>query len=247
GGRLSKGRPIINMLPLHADEKISAILPVREYAEDTAIFMATTNGTVKQVAVTEFSKPRASGIIAIDLEEGDHLIGAGLTTNKDEVLLVADSGKAIRFKCEEVRCMGRVAKGVRGIKLQPAQKVIALIVLQPDGAILLATKNGFGKRTATDEFPTIGRGGQGVIGIVTSERNGEAIGAAQVFEGDELMLISDQGTLVRTRVDEISLVGRNTQGVRLISLGTDEHLVGIERVEEIAGVEGILEDTSEEE
>lgn len=246
GGRLSKGKPIINMLPLHADEKISAILPVREYSEDTAIFMATSNGTVKQVATTEFSRPRASGIIAIDLEEGDHLIGAGLTSNKDEVLLVANSGKAIRFRCEEVRCMGRVAKGVRGIKIQSDQKVISLIVLQPDGAILLATKNGYGKRTATDEFPTIGRGGQGVIGIQTSERNGEAIGAAQVFHNDELMLISDQGTLVRTRVDEISLVGRNTQGVRLISLASDEHLVGIERIEEIAGVESAI-DSSEEE
>lgn len=247
GGRASKGRPIINMLPLHADEKISAILPVREYAEDTAIFMATSNGTVKQVAITEFSKPRASGIIAIDLEEGDHLIGAGLTTNANEILLIANSGKAIRFKCEEVRCMGRVAKGVRGIKLQEGQRVIALIVLQPDGAILLATRNGFGKRTATEEFPTIGRGGQGVIGIVTSERNGEAIGAAQVFDGDELMLISDQGTLVRTRVDEISLVGRNTQGVRLISLSADEHLVGIERIEEIAGVEGASDEEGSEE
>lgn len=239
GGRLSKGRPIINMLPLQADEKISAILPIREYAEDTAIFMATSNGTVKQVAVTEFNRPRASGIIAIDLEEGDHLVGAGLTTNSNEVLLVANSGKVIRFKCEEVRCMGRVAKGVRGIKLKEGQKVISLIVLQPEGAILLATRCGYGKRTATEEFPTIGRGGQGVIGIQTSERNGDAIGAAQVFEGDELMLISDQGTLVRTRVEEISLVGRNTQGVRLISLSADEHLVGIERVEEIAGVEGI--------
>lgn len=239
GGRLSKGRPIINMLPLQADEKISAILPIREYAEDTAIFMATSNGTVKQVAVTEFNRPRSSGIIAIDLEEGDHLVGAGLTTNSNEVLLVANSGKVIRFKCEEVRCMGRVAKGVRGIKLKEGQKVISLIVLQPEGAILLATRCGYGKRTATEEFPTIGRGGQGVIGIQTSERNGDAIGAAQVFEGDELMLISDQGTLVRTRVEEISLVGRNTQGVRLISLSADEHLVGIERVEEIAGVEGI--------
>lgn len=247
GNRLAKGRPIINMLPLQADEKISAILPVREYSDDTAIFMATSNGTVKQVAVTEFSRPRASGIIAIDLEDGDHLIGVGLTTNKDEVLLVANSGKAIRFKCEEVRCMGRVAKGVRGIKLQDGQRVISLIVLQADGAILLATRNGYGKRTATEEFPTIGRGGQGVIGIQTSERNGEAIGAAQVFAGDELMLISDQGTLVRTRVEEVSLVGRNTQGVRLINLSADEHLVGIERVEEIVGVEGLAIDSSEEE
>lgn len=233
GNRLAKGRPIINLLPLQADEKISAILPVREYSEDTTIFMATSNGTVKQVSVTEFSRPRASGIIAIDLEPGDHLIGVGLTTKDDEVLLVANSGKAIRFKCEEVRSMGRSAKGVRGIKLQNGQSVISLIVLQAEGAILLATKNGYGKRTATAEFPTIGRGGQGVIGIQTSERNGEAIGAAQVFDNDELMLISDQGTLVRTRVDEVSLVGRNTQGVRLINLSENEHLVGIERIEEI--------------
>jgi DNA gyrase subunit A len=241
GGRASKGRPVINMLPLQADEKISAILPVREYEANMNIFMATTNGTVKQVSVSEFSRPRASGIIAIDLDEGDHLIGAALTTEgSGEALLVSNAGKAIRFRCDEVRTMGRVAKGVRGIKLQEGQRLISLIVLQPDGAILLATKNGYGKRTATEEFPTIGRGGQGVIGIQTTERNGEVIGAAQVFANDELMLISDQGTLVRTRVDEISLVGRNTQGVRLINLSENEHLVGIERVEEIIGVEGLV-------
>jgi len=236
-GRLSKGRPIVNMLPLQEAEKISAILPVREYDADTAIFMTTSYGVVKQVAVTEFSRPRASGIIAIDLEDGDHLIGAGLTTAAGEVLLVSNSGKTIRFKCDEVRCMGRNAKGVRGIKLQPEQRVISLIVLQAEGAILLATKKGYGKRTLTTEFPTIGRGGKGVIGIQTSERNGEVVGAAQVFDGEELMLISDRGTLVRTRIDEISLVGRNTQGVRLISLVDGEHLVGIERVEEIVGEE----------
>lgn len=247
GNRLAKGRPIINMLPLQENEKISAILPVREYEENMTIFMATTNGTVKQVSVTEFNRPRASGIIAIDLDEGDHLIGAALTSTNApaEALLVSNAGKAIRFRCDEVRCMGRVAKGVRGIKLQEGQKVISLIILQPDGAILLATKNGYGKRTLTEEFPTIGRGGQGVIGIQTTERNGEVIGAAQVFPNEELMLISDQGTLVRTRVDEISIVGRNTQGVRLISLATEEHLVGIESIAEIAGVEGI--DSSEEE
>ncbi len=235
GTRTSKGRPIINLLPLQADEKISAILPIREYQEGKSIFMATSNGTVKQVELTEFNRPRASGIIAIDLEPGDHLIGAGLTAATDEVLLVSTSGKTIRFKCEDVRCMGRVAKGVRGIKLQENQRVIALIVLQAEGAILLATRNGYGKRTAVEEFPVIGRGGQGVIGIQTTERNGEVVGAAQVFPNDELMLISDQGTLVRTRVEEISLVGRNTQGVRLISLGEGEHLVGIERIEEITG------------
>lgn len=247
GGRQSKGRPIINMLPLQEDEKISAILPIREYTADTAIFMATSCGTVKQVALTEFNRPRASGIIAIDLEEGDHLIGASLTTGDGEVLLVSNSGKTIRFACSDVRCMGRAAKGVRGIKLQPNQKVISLISLQPEGAILLATKNGYGKRTPIEDFPTIGRGGQGVIGIQTSDRNGEVVGAAQVFSNDELMLISDQGTLVRIRVDEISLVGRNTQGVRLISLVQDEHLIGIERVEEIADVDANILDVAEEE
>jgi DNA gyrase subunit A len=233
--RISKGKPIINLLPLQENEKISAILAIREYSENLYIFMATANGTVKQVALTEFNRPRTSGIIAVDLEEGDHLIGAAVTDGKGEVLLVSSSGKAIRFKAEDVRCMGRTAKGVRGIKLQPDQTVISLIALQADGAILLATKNGYGKRTLTEEFPTIGRAGQGVIAIQTSERNGTVVGAVQVFDGDELMLISDQGTLVRTRVDEISIVGRNTQGVRLINLAEEEHLVGIERLEEIEG------------
>lgn len=250
--RASKGRPIINLLPLQENEKISTILPIREYSDNLTIFMATSNGTVKQVALTEFNRPRSSGIIAVDLEEGDHLIGAALTEieGTGEVLLISTSGKAIRFACKDVRCMGRTAKGVRGIKLKEDQSVIALIVLQPEGAILLATKNGFGKRTLTEEFPTIGRGGQGVIAIQTSERNGDVVGAVQVFTSDELMLISDQGTLVRTRVDEISIVGRNTQGVKLINLATDEHLVGIERVEEIEGVEAAegsdVEDDSEE-
>lgn len=245
-GRASKGRPIINLLPLQADEQISAILPIREYAADQAIFMATSEGTVKQVALTEFQRPRTSGIIAVDLTEGDHLIGAGLTNGQGEVLLIADSGKAIRFPCSDVRCMGRAAKGVRGIKLKPGQKLISSIVLQPEGAILLATKNGYGKRTLTTDFPTIGRGGQGVIGIQTSERNGEVVGAAQVFDGDELFLISDQGTLVRIRVEEISIVGRNTQGVRLINLSEGEHLVGVQRVEEIEVDNVAITDDSEE-
>jgi len=237
--RTSKGRPIINLLPLQPDEKISAILPIREYLEHQSIFMATSQGTVKQVALTDFNRPRTSGIIAVDLEPGDHLIGAELTDGEGEILLVSTSGKTIRFPCKDVRCMGRAAKGVRGIKLQEGQQVISLIVLQPAGAILLATKNGFGKRTLTTDFPTIGRGGQGVIGIQTSERNGEVVGASQVFDGDELMLISDQGTLVRIRVDEISIVGRNTQGVKLINLSEEEHLVGLQRVEELEGVVGI--------
>lgn len=245
-GRASKGRPIINLLPLQENEQISAILPIREYAEDKFIFMATSEGIVKQVALTEFRRPRTSGIIAVDLVEGDHLIGAGLTDGAGEILLISTSGKAIRFPCTDVRCMGRAAKGVRGMKLKPGQKLISLIVLQENGAILLATKNGYGKRTLTTDFPTIGRGGQGVIGIQTSERNGEVVGASQVFDGDELMLISDQGTLVRIRVEEISIVGRNTQGVRLINLSDAEHLVGMQRVEEIEGSEESATDDSEE-
>lgn len=246
-GRASKGRPIVNLLPLQPDEHISAILPIREYSEDQAIFMATSMGIVKQVALTEFKRPRSSGIIAVDLLPGDHLIGAGLTNGQGEVLLISNAGKAIRFPCADVRCMGRAAKGVRGIKLKEGQKLISSIVLQNDGAILLATKNGYGKRTLTSDFPTIGRGGQGVIGIQTSERNGEVIGAAQVLDNDELILISDQGTLVRIRVEEISVVGRNTQGVRLINLSEGEHLVGIQRVEEIegAGDSEIIDDSEE--
>lgn len=240
--RTAKGRPIVNLLPLQEGEQISAILPVRHYEENKAIFMATANGTVKQVALTEFQRPRASGIIAIDLDEDDRLIGVDITDGTGEVLLSSTSGKAIRFACKDVRCMGRTARGVRGIKLQPGHKIISLVVVKPNGAILTATVNGYGKRTVTEEFSTIGRGGQGVISIQTTDRNGLVIGALQVFDGDELMLISDQGTLVRIRVDEISIVGRNTQGVKLINLSENEHLVGIQRVEEISGGDDERED-----
>jgi len=180
--------------------------------------------------LTDFSRPRSNGIIAIDLDAGNELIGVELTDGTNEILLSTNFGKAVRFACEEVRCVGRLARGVRGIKLQPGQKVISLIVLKEEGAILTATKNGYGKRTTVEEYKSIARGGSGVISIQTSERNGEVVGACQVYPGDEIMLISDQGTLVRTRVDEISLVGRNTQGVRLINLAEHEHLVGIQRI-----------------
>lgn len=241
-GRASKGKPIVNLLPLQEGEQINAILPIRQYEEGKGVFMATANGTVKQVALTEFQRPRANGIIAIDLDADDRLIGVNITDNNGgcEALLSSTSGKAIRFACEDVRCMGRTARGVRGIKLQQGQKVVSLEILQPGsgGAILTATANGFGKRTAIEEFSTIGRGGQGVISIQTTERNGPVIGALQVFDGDELMLISDQGTLVRIRVDEISVVGRNTQGVKLINLSENEHLVAIQRIEDISEDDG---------
>lgn len=232
--RTAKGRPIVNLLPLEPEERINAILPIRQFdEEDKAIFMATASGTVKKVPLTDFKRPRSSGIIAIDLSEGDSLIGADITDGQGEILLSSNAGKAIRFRCSDVRCMGRTARGVRGIKLQDDQKVISLIVLKEGGSILTATRHGFGKRTAVEEYSTIGRGGQGVISIQTTERNGDVVGAIQVFEGDEMLLISDQGTLVRTRVDEVSQVGRNTQGVTLINLSNDEHLVGIQPVDEL--------------
>ncbi len=231
--RTSQGRPIVNLLPLEANERISAILPIQEYAEDKMIFMATSQGTVKKVALTEFMRPRSSGIIAIELDEGDTLIGVDITDGKCDVMLFTDAGKAVRFSEEDVRSVGRTARGVRGIKLQAEQKLISLIVLKPEGPLLIATERGYGKRTAIDEFSPQGRGGQGVIAIQTSERNGKVIGAIQVFENNQLMLISDAGTLVRTRVEEISIVGRNTQGVRLINLSEGESLIGIQRIDEI--------------
>ena len=242
--RIAKGRPIINLLPLSDNEKIQAILPIREYNDELSIFMATSSGTVKRVALSQFSRPRSSGIIAMDLEENDSLVGVSVSHEDDDVLLCTNAGKAIRFAANDARVMGRTARGVRGIKLKEGQKVISLIVLSKDldtGAILSATRNGYGKRTSITEYSRIGRGGQGVVNIQTSDRNGEVVGAVLVDDNDELMLISDQGTLVRTRVDEVSLVGRNTQGVRLINLSESEHLVGIQRIEEIE-----VEDTQAE-
>lgn len=231
--RTAKGKPIVNLLPLQEGEQINAILPIKDFAAAKAVFMATANGTVKQVELTEFSRQRASGIKAVELDDTDKLIGAELTEPTGEVLLTSSAGKAIRFDCSQVRCMGRAARGVRGIKLGDGQKLVSLIALKPGGAILTATSNGYGKRTDLEEFSKIGRGGQGVIAIQTGGRNGDVIGALQVFTQDEFMLISDQGTLVRTRVDEVSLVGRNTKGVTLINLAENEHLVAIQRIEEL--------------
>lgn len=231
--RVSQGRPIVNLLPLQANEKISALLPLRAYNEGQTVFMATQNGTVKKVSLAEFMRPRTSGIIALELDEGDRLVGVDVTDGSSEIMLFSNGGKAVRFFESDVRTMGRTARGVRGIRLQANQKMISLIVLKPQGAILIATENGYGKRTTADEFMAQGRGGQGVIAIQTSDRNGQVIGAVQVLESDELMLMSDGGTLVRTRVDEISIVGRNTQGVRLIHLTDGEKLIGIQRIDEV--------------
>ena len=226
--RGSRGKPIVNLLPLEEGERISAVLPIREYTEDSYVFMATSGGTVKKTPLTQFSRPRSNGIIAIDLRD-DTLVDVAITDGEAEILLVASSGKSIRFKESDVRPMGRGAAGVRGIKLPSDHELIALSIID-DGLILTATENGYGKRTPVDDFPVQGRGGQGVIAIQTSDRNGRTVGAAQVGEEDEIMLISSNGTLVRTPVDDISIQGRNTQGVRLIRVGSEQRLVGVARI-----------------
>jgi DNA gyrase subunit A len=236
-GRMARGKPIVNLLPLEPEERVQAILPIREYAENNYIFFATANGTVKKTPLPDFSRPRASGIRAIDMRDGDKLIGVDITDGTRDVMLFTSAGKAIRFSESNVRAMGRTASGVRGIKMQSGQNVISLIIVD-EGAVLTATENGYGKRTAVDQYPVHGRGGQGVVSIQVNERNGAVVGAALVAEDDEIMLITNAGTLVRTRVAEISTQGRNTQGVRLIGLGTGEKLVGVERIEEKEEDEG---------
>lgn len=230
--RTSRGRPIVNLLPLDEGEKITAMLPVDEYTEDYYVFMATANGTVKKTPLEQFSRPRTSGLIALALDEDDTLIAAAVTDGKREVMLFSDGGKVTRFAETDVRAMGRTARGVRGMRLLEDQKLISMIIPEEGSEILTASERGFGKRTAITDFPSYRRGGQGVIAMVCSERNGKLVGAIQVLDGEEIMLISDQGTLVRTRVDEVSSLSRNTQGVTLIRLASDETLVGLERVQE---------------
>jgi DNA gyrase subunit A len=233
-GHNARGKPMVNLLPLEEGEKINAVLPVRQYDEQHFVFMATSQGTVKKTPLTAFSRPRASGIIAVDLHDNDRLVGVALTDGEREVILCTSGGKAIRFHEEEVRPMGRDAAGVRGVKLDVGQELIALIVCG-EGHVLTASANGYGKLTPLDDFPRHGRGGQGVIALQTSDRNGDLVAALQVTAGQEIMLISSTGTLVRTPVDEISVLGRNTQGVRLIRLADGERLTGIERIESLEG------------
>jgi DNA gyrase subunit A len=230
--RASRGRPMINILPLAQDERISTILPVKEFDDQRCIFMATAQGTVKKTRLSAFSRPRSTGLIALDIVEGDRLIGAALTEGENDVMLVTSAGKAIRFHEGDVREMGRTARGVRGVKLDGTASVIALIIPQEGGMVLTASENGYGKKTAASEFPLRGRGGMGVIAMQCTERNGELAGAVQVLEGDDVMLISDMGTMVRTRTSEISELGRNTQGVRLIRVSEGEKMIGIARIEE---------------
>jgi DNA gyrase subunit A len=228
--RTARGRPIINLLPLAEGEKVNAFLPVREYGENQFVVMATAMGLIKKVSLVDFSRPRSSGIIAIGLNDGDYLVQADITHGKHDVLLFTDAGKVARFSEDKVRCMGRQAAGVRGVSLQANQKVVSLIVAK-EGDILTVTENGYGKRTALEEYRVSGRGVQGVISIHVNERNGKVVGAIQVNDEDEVMLISNKGTLVRVPVNEISLIGRNTQGVRLIQLD-EQILVSLERIAE---------------
>ncbi len=238
-GRTARGRPIVNLLPLEEGERINAVLPIRDYEPGKFVFMATSRGTVKKTPLTDFSRPRASGIIALELRADDQLVGVDITDGDDDVMLFSSEGKAVRFSEQHVRPMGRTACGVRGIRLPADERVIALIIVQPGRTVLSVTENGYGKRTPVEDYPVHGRGGQGVIGIQTSARNGKVVGAELVSDEDEIMLISDAGTLVRTRVAEISVLGRNTQGVKLINLGENEKLVGLDRIcdEDLAGDE----------
>jgi DNA gyrase subunit A len=243
--RTARGRPVINILPLDKDEKITAMLPVDNYTENEFIFMVTLNGTVKKTPLMDFARQRSTGLIAIELEEGNTLVSAAITDGTRDVMLFGSGGKVIRFKESDVRAMGRTARGVRGIKLKAGDEVISLLIPNQDGLVLIASHKGYGKRSKIEEFSVIGRGGQGVIGMKTSERNGDVVGAVQIFPGDEAILISDKGTLVRIPTDQVSIQGRNTQGVRLINLTRDEHLVGMAAVDEPEGAE--FDDADEEE
>ena len=275
--RTARGRPIINLLPLEENERINAILPVRDFDKDKYIVMATAAGTVKKTSLDAYSKPRANGIIAVNLKEGDRLIGVDITDGKQQIMLFSDAGKVVRFEeagrlmtdedgnpvldengeqqyKDAVRAMGRTATGVRGIKIGDDDEVVSMIVPKNDGAVLTVTENGYGKRTVLEDYPTKGRGTQGVVSIKVSERNGKVVGAVQVAENDDIMMITNNGTLVRTRVDEVSMVGRNTQGVTLIRTGDEELVVGLQRIDEIEepevvegeeGEEGAAEATAE--
>lgn len=227
--RIARGKPIVNLLPLESDERINAILPIREFNDDEFIFMATESGTVKKTRIKEFEKPRANGKIAIDLRDDDTLVGVAVTDGQKDVMLFASSGKVASFQEADVRVMGRTAGGVRGMRIKEDERIISLIIAEP-GTVLTLTENGYGKRTKIDEYPIHKRGGQGVIAMQTSERNGALVGAVLVDETDELMLITDGGTLVRTRTHEISILGRNTQGVRVIRPAEGEKVIGLDRI-----------------
>jgi DNA gyrase subunit A len=240
GSRASRGKPIVNLVPLMEQEKITAVLPVKEFDDAHFVFMATANGTVKKTVISAFSRPMSKGIIAVNLDEGDYLIGVALTDGKQDIMLFSDAGKAVRFAESEVRAMGRTAGGVRGMRVGGGQQVISLLTAAEESqSVLTATRNGYGKRTRVSEYTRHGRGSQGMLAIQTSERNGELVAAQLVGEDDEIMLITTGGVLIRTRISEVREQGRTTQGVRLINLDENEKLAGIEKVVEPEGeVEG---------
>jgi len=229
-GRAARGRPMVNLLPsLEQGERISAVLPVHEYEEGYFVFMATSAGTVKKTPLRDFSRPLSRGIIAVDLRPDEYLVDVAVTDGERDIMLFTSAGKAVRFKEREVRVMGRTAHGVRGVSLEPGQQVISILVAEP-GTVLTVTENGYGKCTPIEDFPTKGRGTKGVFSIKPSARNGDQIGAVPVLPEDEIMMITEGGTLVRTPVDEIPVLSRNTQGVKLISLAGGERLAGVERI-----------------
>ena len=239
GSRIARGKPIVNLLPLDADEKINAILPVTEFVEDKFIFFATSSGTVKKTALSQFANPRKAGIIAISLDEGDFLIGVASTDGTHDVMLFSDSGKAVRFDENDVRSMGRDTRGVRGMKLMEGQSVISLLVAENEQqSVLTATENGYGKRSPIIEYTRHGRGTQGMIAISTSKRNGKVVAATLVNPEDEIMLIGTSGVLIRTRVKEIREMGRATQGVTLMNMDKGEKLAGLSRIQDADPEEG---------
>jgi DNA gyrase subunit A len=239
-GRASRGRPMVNLLQLDEGERVTSILPLEEPREDRFIFMATARGYVKKTELASFA-PRSAGLRAIVLEEGDVLVGTAITDGSRDVMLLSSEGKAMRFREDTVRPMGRASRGVRGMNLPDGHRMIALLIPDERGTVLTVSENGYGKRTAVPEFPTKGRAGKGVIAMATTERNGRLVGALQVFDGDELMLISNLGTLVRTAADEVSRLGRNTQGVRIIRTRTGEKLVRVERIADSSAGEAVTE------
>jgi DNA gyrase subunit A len=233
GSRISRGKPIVNLLSMSEGEKINAILPVKAFVDNRYIFMATAFGVVKKTALSEFGNPRRAGIIAVGLDEGDYLVGVDITEGSHDVMLFSDGGKAVRFDENDVRSMGRGARGVRGMKLAAGQKVISLLVAANEQqSVLTATENGYGKRTNIAEYTRHGRGTQGMIAIQTTKRNGRVVAATLVDPDDEIMLITDGGVLIRTRVKEMREMGRATQGVTLINLDDGQKLIGVERVME---------------
>jgi len=237
GSREARGKPFVNLLPLEPNEKISAVLPIKDFAPGSFVFKATRLGTVKKTALEDYSHIRANGIIAVDLRADDALVDVALTNGKNDILLFCDGGRAIRFNEDDVRAMGRQATGVRGMRLKDGEKVIALIVAN-SGDILTVSEFGLGKRTKIDEYPVHGRGGQGVIAQNLTDKSGKLVGAIEVHENDEIMLISEGGTLIRTAAKEISVQGRNTQGVRVMRPDENDRLVGLDRIESENGEDG---------